>query len=162
MLFIPLALSLKTGIVIKTMIMKKTILCAAISLSTLVFTAASAQVRLNVNVNIGAQPNWGPKGYDHVDYYYLPDIETYYYVPTRQFIYLSGGKWVFAYNLPPAYRNYNLYNGYKVVVNQPKAYLYYPSHKTKYAKFKGYKGQPVKYRAGGNSGNSNGRGKGRH
>jgi hypothetical protein len=51
--------------------------------------ACFAQVR--VNINIGSQPVWGPVGYDHVDYYYLPDIETYYYVPTRQFVYFN--KW---------------------------------------------------------------------
>ncbi|MDZ4796127.1 MAG: hypothetical protein SGI83_17745 [Bacteroidota bacterium] len=153
--------------------MKKMILYAAISLSAMAFTPAFAQVRVNVNANIGSQPNWGPGGYDYVDYYYLPDVETYYYVPSRQFIYQSGGNWVFASGLPPAYRNYNLYNGYKVVVNQPKAYLYYPSHKVKYAKYKGYKGQPVKYKSkangngnsnGNRNGNGNGRdkGKGRH
>jgi hypothetical protein len=25
---------------------------------------------------LGPQPTWGPVGYDYVDYYYLPDIET--------------------------------------------------------------------------------------
>jgi hypothetical protein len=56
---------------------------------SMICTPASAQVR--VNINIGSQPVWGPVGYDHVDYYYLPDIETYYYVPTRQFVYFN--KW---------------------------------------------------------------------
>src|SRR6185436_8892941 len=51
---------------------------------------ASAQVRVNVNVNIGDQPRWRVAGYDYVEYYYLPDIETYYYVPSHQFIYLSN------------------------------------------------------------------------
>ena len=139
----------------------------AIFCSAIAFNTASAQVRVNVNVNIGAQPSWGPSGYDYVDYYYLPDIETYYYVPTRQFIYLSGGNWVFASGLPPAYRSYNLYTGYKVVVNQPKAYLYYPSHKVKYAKYKGYRGQAVmgkaKYKSNGHdNGRHNGKAKGRH
>ena len=141
--------------------MKKMILCAAISLYAVVFTTASAQVRVNVNANIGSQPNWGPSGYNHVDYYYMPDIETYYYVPTRQFIYLSDGNWVHAYNLPPAYRNYNLYTGYKVVVNQPKAYKYYTTHKVKYAKYKGNKGQGV-IKGNNGHGNGHGKGKGRH
>lgn len=117
--------------------MKKLVLCIVILLTVATFKNADAQVRVNVNVNIGAQPVWGPVGYDYVDYYYLPDIETYYYVPTRQFIYLSGGNWVFAYGLPPAYRTYNLYSGYKVVVNRPKAYLYHDTYKVKY---KGYRG----------------------
>ncbi len=126
-----------------------------------------AQVRLNVNVNIGSQPQWGPSGYDYVEYYYLPDIETYYYVPTRQFIYLSGGNWVFATSLPARYRSYNLYTGYKVVVNQPKAYIYYHSHKVKYAKYKGNHSQIIiktnkgpKYKS--HQGNGHGRGRGHH
>ena len=134
--------------------------------SAAIFNNTSAQIRVNVNVNIGSQPNWGPVGYDYVDYYYLPDIETYYYVPTRQFIYLSGGNWVFAYGLPPAYRAYNLYTGYKVVVNQPRAYQYYSTHKVKYSKYKGNKRQgaiknsnAVKYKR---NGHRNGNGKGRH
>src|SRR5678809_1729532 len=90
-------------------------------------TPASAQFR--VNVNIGSQPVWGPVGYDHVDYYYLPDIETYYYVPTRQFIYFSNGRWIYSSSLPYRYRNYDLNRGYKVVVNQPRAYQNYSLHR---------------------------------
>jgi hypothetical protein len=140
------------------MVMKKMILGAALLFSAFAYNSASAQVRLNVNVNIGSQPQWGPAGYNYVDYYYLPDIETYYYVPTRQFIYLSGGNWVYAYNLPPAYRSYNLYNGYKVVINQPKPYLHHSNYKVKYAKYKGNRGQgTIKYK--GNNGKSKGRGR---
>lgn len=121
--------------------MKKFILCATIFLSAFTFQQARAQV--NININIGSQPTWGPVGYDHVDYYYLPDIETYYYVPTRQFIYLSNGNWVFAYGLPPAYRTYDLYNGYKVVINEPRAYQYYTTHKVKYVGYKGNRSQVI-------------------
>ena len=32
---------------------------------------------------------WGPGGYDHVDYYYMPDIDAFYKVPTRQFYYFD-------------------------------------------------------------------------
>lgn len=124
-----------------------------------------AQVR--VNINIGSQPQWGPSGYDYVEYYYLPDIETYYYVPTRQFIYLSGGNWVFATSLPARYRSYNLYTGYKVVVNQPKAYTYYHSHKVKYAKYKKNYSQDIKKankspKYKGHAGKGHGRGKKHH
>ena len=123
--------------------MKKLIVGAVMLLSVAAFQNAEAQVRVNVNVNIGSQPVWGPVGYDYVDYYYLPDIEAYYYVPTRQFIYLSGGNWVFAYGLPPAYRTYNLYSGYKVVVNRPKAYLYHNTYKVKYQGFRGNRSQAI-------------------
>lgn len=101
----------------------------------IVFSAApkaDAQVRVNINVNIGDQPRWRPPGYDYVEYYYLPDIHTYYHVPGRQFIYLSNGRWVFSAGLPSRYSGYDLYSGYKVVINQPNAYYYYNDHKVKY------------------------------
>ncbi|HEX5654964.1 MAG TPA: hypothetical protein VFX58_17935 [Chitinophagaceae bacterium] len=123
--------------------MKKLFIVSAILFSAFSYNSVRAQVSLNVNVNIGAQPVWGPVGYDYVEYYYLPDIEAYYYVPTRQFIYLSGPNWVFAYGLPPAYRGYNLYSGYKVVINRPRAYLYHDSYRIKYKGYKGNRSQAV-------------------
>ena len=115
--------------------MKKLILVIAFISGIIVTQTAHAQVHLNINV--GSQPVWGPVGYDYVDYYYLPDIETYYYVPRRQFIYLNNGQWVFVSALPARYRAYNLYNGYKVVINEPRPYLKFNTHKVFYAKYKG-------------------------
>lgn len=123
--------------------MKKIVLTASLFLTVFSFKQAEAQVRLNINVNISSQPNWGPAGYDYAEYYYLPDIEAYYYVPARQFIYLSGGNWVFTYSLPSRYRSYNLYTGYKVVVNEPRAYRYYNTHKVKYARYRGNHNQVI-------------------
>jgi hypothetical protein len=99
--------------------------------------------QVNVNVNIGAQPLWGPAGYDVVEYYYLPDLQMYYYVPSHQFVYLSGGNWLFASSLPARYRSYDLYSGYKVVINEPKPYLQFATHKVKYGNYKGAKGKQV-------------------
>jgi len=110
--------------------------------------SANAQTRVGININIGSQPDWGPRGYDYVEYYYLPEIECYYYVPRHQFVYISGGNWVFSANLPPAYRRYDLYGGYKVVINEPRAYRYYSRHKVKYAGYKGYKGHHGKKHKG--------------
>lgn len=121
--------------------MKKIILIMA--LVTGGFIAKKADAQISVNINIGAQPVWGPVGYDYVEYYYLPDIEVYYYVPRRQFIYLSNGRWVFATSLPYRYRSYNLYTGYKVVINEPKPYLHFHTHKVKYAKYRGNHGKQV-------------------
>lgn len=104
---------------------------------------AGAKAQVNVNINIGSQPQWGPAGYDYASYYYLPDIETYYYVPRRQFVYLSNGQWIFSSGLPPAYRGYNLYNGYKVVLNSPRPYLHFHDHRVAYSRYKGHRGQPV-------------------
>jgi hypothetical protein len=116
---------------------------ATMILSGAALHKSEAQVSMSINVNIGAQPLWGPVGYDYVEYYYLPDIEVYYWVPRRQYVYFYGGRWVFATSLPARYSHYNLYTGYKVVINEPKAYLHYHQHKVKYKPYKGQYGRQV-------------------
>jgi len=96
------------------------------------------QVDVNIGINVDAQPNWGPVGYDQVNYYYMPDVEVYYYVPKRQFIYLNGGVWVFATTLPDRCRHFDLYRGYKVVLNEPRPYLHHVKYKPKYARYCNY------------------------
>jgi hypothetical protein len=117
--------------------------------------AGEAQAQISVNLNIGTPPLWGPSGYSDVRYYYLPDVEAYYDVQKSNFIYISGNSWVRRSQLPKQYRNYDLYNGYKVVMtdyhgNDP--YTYYKQHKVKYAK--GYRGNPQK-NIGNRPGNGN-------
>jgi hypothetical protein len=97
------------------------------------FSAAGAQT---FSINIGTQPIWGPVGYDHVEYYYLPDIDAYYYVPQHQFIYQEGGRWRRAANLPSRYGKYDLYNAHKVVVNDRTPYKNAQVYRDKYATFK--------------------------
>ena len=107
----------------------------------LLVSTNTMQAQVSVNVNIGSPPAWGPVGYSSVDYYYLPDIEAYYDIRASQFIYFGRGKWIRSRNLPYHYRNYNLYNGYKVVLNDyhgSRPYNHFKSHKVKY--YKGYKG----------------------
>jgi hypothetical protein len=119
-------------------VMKKIILIMAV----LVFTAAQrVQAQVSVNINLGSQPAWGPSGYDYVEYYYLPDMDIYYYVPDRQYIYLSGNRWIFVNSLPGRYRSYNLYNSYKVVINEPRPYLHHGVYQSRYAKYKGWSGK---------------------
>lgn len=120
--------------------MKRLIIALITGFVALSANPSSAQI----SINIGAQPVWGPTGYNQVDYYYLPDIETYYYVPKRQFVYQDQGRWIFASALPARYSGYNLNDGYKVVLNTPNPYLSFKDHKIKYAKYKSYKGnQPI-------------------
>lgn len=123
--------------------MKKTILIAALFLGGILFQTADAQVNVGLRVNIGTQPSWGPTGYDHVEYYYMPDIDVYYYVPRRQYIYLQGGNWLFSTSLPDRYRNYDIYSGYKVVVNEPRPYRNAEMYRTKYAGYKNNHGQEI-------------------
>jgi hypothetical protein len=111
--------------------MKKLLLTAALGISALFASPVSAQV--SVNVNIGTQPSWGPAGYDHVDYYYLPEIESYYYVPTRNFVYLNGNRWTHAKHLPRRYNGYDLHRGRKVVMNSPRPYLQHRTHRSNYS-----------------------------
>ncbi|MCK8142460.1 hypothetical protein MW871_11205 [Flavobacterium sp. I-SCBP12n] len=114
-----------------------------IALGIILFFSSSIQAQVSVNVTIGKPPAWGPAGYNAVDYYYLPDIESYYDTRSSQFIYFGGGKWVRSRNLPSRYRNYDLYKGYKVVLKDyhgDKPYGHYKQHKIKYRK--GYKGSP--------------------
>lgn len=107
--------------------------------------AGSLQAQVSVNVNIGSPPQWGPVGYSNVQYYYLPDVEAYYDVPSSRFIYYDGGVWVHRTYLPGRYRNYDLYKGYKVVMTDYRGntpYIHFKQHKVKYAK--GYRGQAQK------------------
>jgi len=74
--------------------------------------------------NIASQPIWGPVGYKHVEYYYLPDFDAYYYVPKHKFIYAKDGHWKTRDKLPKRFKGYDLYNTRKVVINQQKPYWY--------------------------------------
>jgi hypothetical protein len=144
----------------KISIMKKIWIAAALFIMANSFVyKANAQVQ--VSINIGAQPSWGPAGYNYAEYYYMPDIESYYYVPSKQYIYLNGPKWVYSTALPPRYSGYDIYRGYKVVINEPKPFLRHDVYKTKYMKYKGAYGKQViiKNNPGKGHGNGNGNGK---
>jgi hypothetical protein len=102
--------------------MKKQIL-PILALVFLLAGTTQAQVRVNLNLNIGSRPAWGLPGNYTGDYYYFPEIDAYYCIPEQRFIYLDAGRWVFGAQLPYAYRNYDLYRGYKVVINEPRPYM---------------------------------------
>jgi hypothetical protein len=97
----------------------------------------------NVGVNISDQPVWGPEGYDRADYYYIPDIDSYYSVSEHQYIYRDGSAWTHGATLPSRYSNYDPYHSYKVVINENNPYQNHDSHQVKYGTFKGKKDQPV-------------------
>ncbi len=116
-------------------LLKKLVLFAAVLMVSL-FSIDDAKAQINLNINISQQPVWGPTGYDHVDYYYLPDIETYYYVPQHQFIYLDAGRWVFAASLPARCSGYDLYRGYKVVINDPRPWMRHDVYRARYVQYR--------------------------
>jgi hypothetical protein len=114
-----------------------------IALGLFLFVSSLTQAQVSVRVTFGTPPAWGPAGYSNVQYYYLPDIEAYYDIRASQFIYISNGRWIRSRYLPRQYRNYDLYGGYKVVLNDyrgARPYTYFRNHRTKY--YKGYKGSP--------------------
>lgn len=125
--------------------MKKMILTAATLIGCLIFSinSANAQIHVSLGVNIGAQPEWGPVGYDHADYYYMPDIGVYYDVPAHQYVYMSNGAWVRQAYLPNRYRNYDVYHGYKVVINQPRPWVRDNVYRAQYAGYRGRHDQVV-------------------
>ena len=112
-----------------------------IAFGIVLFLASATQAQISFSIHLGTPPQWGPEGYSEARYYYLPDVEAYYDVQTSRFIYLVGRTWVHRTYLPTRYRNYDLYNGYKVVMtdyhgNTP--YQYHKQYRIKYAK--GYQG----------------------
>ncbi|HEY0177051.1 MAG TPA: hypothetical protein VGC08_11780, partial [Pedobacter sp.] len=119
--------------------MKRIILAVIFGVASL--SSISTKAQISLSINIGSQPQWGPTGYDHVDYYYLPDVDAYYNVSAKQYIYLSNGNWVFRSSLPAKYSGYDLYSGYKVVMNTPKPYLSHNAHLKQYSKYRNYKGK---------------------
>jgi rRNA maturation protein Nop10 len=98
---------------------------------------------LVASVNLSAQPTWGPTGYDRADYYYIPDINSYYSVAEGQYIYKDGSSWVHSVSLPASYRGYDPYSSYKVVLNEDRPYENNDSHQAKYATFKGMRDQQM-------------------
>lgn len=117
------------------------------------------QAQVSVNVNIGAPPPWAPAGYTEAEYYYLPEIATYYDVRESQFIYFGNGRWTRVAALPPRYRNYDLYHGRTVVLTDyhgREPYVYYKKHKVKYY------GRPYKFKHdnGNHYGHEKGHGRG--
>jgi len=115
-------------------IMKKLILVFVLCASGLMCQTVIAQI--SFKVNISSQPLWGLVGYDHVEYYYLPDIDAYYYVPSHSYYYQENGRWVNRTSLPGRYKNFDLYRTRKVVINDPKPYMRHNEYKKRFASTK--------------------------
>jgi hypothetical protein len=97
----------------------------------------------SLSLNISDQPLWGPSGYDRVQYYYIPDVDSYYSVSERQYIYRDGSEWRHSASLPSRYVNYDPYHSYKVVINEEKPYLNNARHQEQFRGMKGKTDQQV-------------------
>ncbi|WP_259066063.1 hypothetical protein HDF24_03820 [Mucilaginibacter sp. X4EP1] len=122
--------------------MKKLFFAAAIIFGSLTVKVADAQVRIDLGLNIGAQPEWGPVGYDHAEYYYMPDIDAYYDVPRHQYVYFENNVWVHAGALPPRY-HFDRYHTYKVVVNEHNPWERHDAIRARYANYRGRHDQVI-------------------
>lgn len=102
----------------------------------LFFITTGMTAQAKVNINFGTPPVWAPTAPVKVQYYYLPDIETYYDVPSKQYIYSRNGVWTRSTSLPDRYRAYDLYKGRTVYLNDYRGntpYVFYKQHRVKYA-----------------------------
>ena len=100
-----------------------------VALVIVLFFAGSASAQVSVRFNVGLQPQWAPVGYEDSRYYYLPDVESYYDVENSMFIYYERDSWVHRSYLPNRYRNYDLYNGYKVGMGNYRGNTPYYNHR---------------------------------
>jgi hypothetical protein len=95
-----------------------------------------AQSQIDVNINLGKPPVWGPVVTTE-EYYFLPDINSYYDIRQSQFIYLNNGVWIRNKSLPKRFRSYNLNAGNVIIIDDYRGrspYSKYKFHKTKYFK----------------------------
>ncbi len=107
----------------------------------IIFALHSIQAQSSENKNSDKAPSWGPSGYSFANYYYLPDIETYYDIRKSQFIFLKTGLWTQSRSLPSQFKNYDLNKGYKVVLNEyhgSSPFTAFKFHKETY--YRGYYG----------------------
>lgn len=112
-----------------------------IAVGIILFASSTIHAQVSVSLNIGTRPAWGPSGYAEAEYYYLPDVEAYYDVRATQFIYFGEGRWIRSRYLPRQYRNYDLYGGYKVVLNDyhgSRPYRNFENDRSRY--YRGYRG----------------------
>jgi len=124
--------------------MKKFLLATTLLIGSLITTTSTdAQVRVNIHANIGSQPMWGPAGYDFAQFYYLPDLDMYYDVQARQFVYFDRGRWIYTTALPMNYRNYDLYGGYKVVINHDRPFVYHDYYRSHYRNYRNMRNRQV-------------------
>lgn len=117
-----------------------------ITASIILFAVSNTQAQVSINLNVGspvvvAQPAWVPQNHANVDFYYIPEIQTYYDVNSAMYVYRNNGNWCRTRYVPVQYRNYNLNHAHRVALrgyhgNQP--YAYYKNHNVRYYPSRNY------------------------
>ena len=113
-----------------------------LTLCALLIMSLSVKAQVSVNVNIGVPPVWAPVERVETQYYYLPDIDTYYDVPSARFIYIKNGKWFRSAALPYRFKNYKLRGANVIFLTDyvgDSPYSFNKKHKIKYLKKMKYK-----------------------
>lgn len=121
--------------------MKKFFLSALIASLSLFLQPVKAQSTVKINIEV--QPAWGPTGYEQADYYYLPEINSYYEVAKKRYVYENDGRWKFSKTLPAKYKTHDVYKMYKVVINEPTPYKNNLRHRNEYQGYQNKHDQPV-------------------
>jgi len=119
--------------------LKELAVAAVTVLSVFIFTGCGL---LSTSMYYGVQtsydnPQWAPPYYSGARYYYLPDIECYYDLSTREFIFLNDGQWRYSPNIPSLYAGYDLNSCFAILLNvnvyRPwMHHQYYVSHYPRY------------------------------
>ena len=96
------------------------------------FFVKPADAQVNVSLNIGVQPSWGPVGYDYARYYYMPEFDMYYDVSNRYYTYYDGRTWVSHRTIPRRYRGRDFHRTYKVVINESRPWRNHRHYQDRY------------------------------
>lgn len=119
----------------------KKILFLTLLTSSLACTRIFASTR--VVSNIAQQPIWGPVGYDHADFYFLPEIDCYYDIAAHQFVYEKNGSWVYSTSVPPQAKSIDLFRTYKVVMRGQHPWFQHVPNRIRYVSYRTNHTQPV-------------------
>jgi len=128
--------------------MKKIVLISAIAISGLLYNTANAQIRIHLGLNLAPRPvyvparvvvqdqpaeYYEPANYDgDEDYYYLPDVDSYYSVTDQCYYYNNGGSWVSAAYLPGAYHDYDWRSARRFEVRAPRPFMHNDYYRARY------------------------------
>ena len=123
----------------------KRLLYATVAFGFLTIVPTLSRAQVNVSINIGAQPNWGPAGYDYVRYYYIPEADAYYDVSSRRYTYFHGNRWITRAALPSRFARIDLYRTHKVVINHAHPWKNHKKIRKQYAHY-GYDRHPQRVR----------------
>ena len=117
---------------------KKTVLFFSVLLFVSLFSACDLYTYVPVSTQVSYDnPAWAPSYVQGVRYYYLPDIEAYYDLSDREFVYLDNGQWSYSQGLPSVYAGFDLANCFTIALDyntyQPwMHHHYYVSHYPRY------------------------------